>query len=141
MLRRARAHSAGLLAVGVLMAAVLGCSAPAEAAPRYVASTATIANPERGFYHHQTGHCDDVWHPFKVATLQNYRGEEKITLVMCIFYLTKDDGTPDQHGGAEPDQPDPDGPTDPVRQAGGDRAHGRRQDDRAVRLYRRLSRG
>jgi hypothetical protein len=109
MLRRARAHSAGLLAVGVLMAAVLGCSAPAEAAPRYVASTATIANPERGFYHHQTGHCDDVWHPFKVATLQNYRGEEKITLVMCIFYLTKDDGTPDQHG--EPNL------TNPIRTA------------------------
>ena len=106
MLRRARANSAGLLAVGVLMAAVLGCSAPtknttppgpgeAKAAPQYVASTATIANPERGFYHHKS-RCDDISHPFKLETLQKYRSEEHITLVMCIFYLTKDDGTPGQ---------------------------------------------
>jgi Domain of unknown function (DUF4874) len=106
ILRRARANSAGLLAVGVLLAAVLGCSAPtknttppgpgeAKAAPQYVASTATIANPERGFYHHKS-RCDDISHPFKLEMLQKYRSEEHITLVMCIFYLTKDDGTPGQ---------------------------------------------
>jgi hypothetical protein len=55
-----------------------------------VASTDSVANPERGFYRDQ-GRCDRD--DFDVATLRNYRNQDKITLVMCDFYLTKEDGT------------------------------------------------
>ena len=53
---------------------------------RYDASSEAIANPERGFYH-QPGDCnaDD----FAASTLAGYRTNEKITLVMCIFYLAE----------------------------------------------------
>jgi hypothetical protein len=65
-----------------------GVTAPA---PEYVTSTDSIANPERGFYRDQ-GRCDRD--DFNVATLSSYRDQDYVTLVMCDFYLTKQDGTP-----------------------------------------------
>jgi Domain of unknown function (DUF4832)/Domain of unknown function (DUF4874) len=92
--RRARFFST--LGVGLLcLGAAAPLSAPAATAKLpvgagsitadYTESTETIANPERGFYHHP-GDCDD--HDFDVQTLAGYREEnEKVTLVMCLFYL------------------------------------------------------
>ncbi len=53
---------------------------------QYTASSATLANPERGFYHH-TGDCDKS--DFVLATLKGYRESQKITQVLCIFYLAE----------------------------------------------------
>ncbi len=50
----------------------------------YPADNTLFANPERGFYHH-TGDCDKFL--FDAATLQSYRVNEGISLVMCMFYL------------------------------------------------------
>lgn len=50
----------------------------------YTADNSLFANPERGFYHH-TGDCDKFL--FDAATLQSYRTNEGISLVMCMFYL------------------------------------------------------
>ncbi len=52
---------------------------------QYRPSYENIANPERGFYLHP-GDCDKV--PFKAEKLAaERRGEQKISLVLCIFYL------------------------------------------------------
>jgi hypothetical protein len=53
--------------------------------PPYTSTSALIPNPERGLYRHQ-GKCQRD--PYNVDTLIAYRTNEKITLVMCIFYLT-----------------------------------------------------
>ena len=64
-----------------------GASATSSAATiSYRGSNATIANPERGFYHH-TGDCDKK--DFVASKLAGYRTTEKVTLVMCIFYLAE----------------------------------------------------
>jgi hypothetical protein len=55
-----------------------------EAQVTYTASSATIANPERGFYSYKT-QCDKD--PFDVVKLKEYRVNDGVTLVMCIFYL------------------------------------------------------
>ncbi|MET0234599.1 MAG: DUF4832 domain-containing protein [Kibdelosporangium sp.] len=52
----------------------------------YTPTTANFANPERGFYHH-TGDCDK--NDFALATLQDYRVNQGISLVMCVFYLAE----------------------------------------------------
>jgi hypothetical protein len=52
----------------------------------YTSSSASIANPERGFYHHK-GDCDRD--AFNATTLAGYRTAEQINLVMCIFYLAE----------------------------------------------------
>ncbi|KAB8194862.1 DUF4832 domain-containing protein [Nonomuraea phyllanthi] len=52
----------------------------------YTPSTDTFANPERGLYHH-TGDCDK--NDFSLATLQDYRVNQHISLVMCVFYLSE----------------------------------------------------
>ncbi|MEV0380263.1 DUF4832 domain-containing protein [Nonomuraea sp. NPDC050643] len=52
----------------------------------YTPTTADIANPERGLYHH-TGDCDK--NDFSLATLQGYRTGQNISLVMCVFYLAE----------------------------------------------------
>ena len=60
----------------------------------YEPSDAVIANPERGLYHH-SGDCDKESGRFTAARLARYRTEdEKITLVMCIFYLNEFKATP-----------------------------------------------
>lgn len=50
----------------------------------YEPSTALFTNPERGLYRH-SGDCDR--HAFDLSTLQRYRLNEDVSLVMCIFYL------------------------------------------------------
>ncbi len=52
----------------------------------YPPSTAAVANPERGLYHH-TGDCDKT--DFSADTLRQYRVSQGITLVMCVFYLAE----------------------------------------------------
>lgn len=82
-LRRSAALIAGLALAAALYAAG---SLPAQAATvDYTPSNADIANPERGFYHH-TGDCDRD--DFDLQTLRNYRTQQQITLVMCVFYLS-----------------------------------------------------
>ncbi len=51
----------------------------------YTASTAVITNPERGFDHTNTA-CDSSL--YSQSTLQGYRTNENISLVLCNFYLT-----------------------------------------------------
>ncbi|MEU8377784.1 DUF4832 domain-containing protein [Streptosporangium sp. NPDC048865] len=52
----------------------------------YTPATDTFANPERGLYHH-TGDCDK--NDFSLATLRDYRVNQHISLVMCVFYLAE----------------------------------------------------
>ncbi|MCF6468132.1 DUF4832 domain-containing protein [Nonomuraea sp. MG754425] len=52
----------------------------------YPPTTADIANPERGLYHH-TGDCDK--NDFSPDTLRGYRTGQHISLVMCVFYLAE----------------------------------------------------
>ncbi|MBK7318049.1 DUF4874 domain-containing protein [Candidatus Villigracilis affinis] len=47
--------------------------------------TTIITNPERGFLHTYSPCESDL---FDLATLQNYRAAEHISLVLCNFYLT-----------------------------------------------------
>jgi hypothetical protein len=77
-----------VLAVAACLAIVTAqpVQATAEATVTYPQTTANIANPERGLYHH-TGDCDKD--DFSLATLQNYRTNQAITLVMCVFYLAE----------------------------------------------------
>jgi hypothetical protein len=51
----------------------------------YTASTAVITNPERGF-DHTNGACQS--NLYNQTTLQNYRTNENISLLVCVFYLT-----------------------------------------------------
>ncbi len=106
--RRSRGTRA---AVGVFVATTVALAGPAQgaapartatqpapaaaAAPVYVNSTATIANPERGFYH-DPGRCDRD--DFSSSTLRGYREQDKITLVLCDFYFTRQDGSPNVTG-------------------------------------------
>ncbi|MET0135140.1 MAG: DUF4832 domain-containing protein [Kibdelosporangium sp.] len=57
----------------------------------YTPTTANFANPERGFYHH-TGDCDK--NDFVLGTLQDYRANQGISLVMCVFYLAEFKNSP-----------------------------------------------
>ncbi|MEU6716417.1 DUF4832 domain-containing protein [Nonomuraea sp. NPDC046802] len=52
----------------------------------YTPTTDTFANPDRGLYHH-TGDCDK--NDFNLATLRDYRANQNISLVMCVFYLAE----------------------------------------------------
>ncbi|MFI6513727.1 DUF4832 domain-containing protein [Streptosporangium sp. NPDC050855] len=57
----------------------------------YTATNEPFANPERGLYHH-TGDCDK--NDFSLATLQDYRANQHISLVMCVFYLAESRNAP-----------------------------------------------
>jgi hypothetical protein len=52
----------------------------------YAPTSDVFANPERGFYHH-TGDCDKT--TFSADTLRDYRVNQHVSLVMCIFYLAE----------------------------------------------------
>jgi hypothetical protein len=52
----------------------------------YIPTTAPFPNPERGFYHHTETHSNN-YTPLDLATLQNYRQNENITLILRLFYL------------------------------------------------------
>lgn len=63
--------------------------APPSVTVRYAPSTALIANPERGFYHHIT--CNS---PLSRAQLEHYRVNEGNSLILCVFYLKEFKTTP-----------------------------------------------
>jgi hypothetical protein len=52
----------------------------------YAPSTAIIANPERGFYNHEGTHSND-FDPLNQTSLTNYRVNNKMTLILRLFYL------------------------------------------------------
>ncbi|WNG15056.1 DUF4832 domain-containing protein [Cystobacter fuscus] len=64
---------------------------PGAGTTQYTASSATIANPERGFYHH-INNCNET--DFVASTLSAFRTNEKITQVICIFYLSEFKNSP-----------------------------------------------
>jgi len=51
----------------------------------YTISSASFANPERGLYHFPTN-CDSG--TLDPVTMQGYRENEAISMVICVFYLT-----------------------------------------------------
>ena len=62
----------------------------------YEASDETIANPQRGFYHHTETHYradGSGYEPLDAATLAGYR-DEGITQILRVFYLEKFTATP-----------------------------------------------
>ncbi|MFP7834268.1 DUF4832 domain-containing protein [Marisediminicola sp. LYQ134] len=81
-------------AVGVTGAPQVAAAASADEGPvtvTYEASTETIANPQRGFYHHTETHYradDSGYTPLDGAVLEGYR-EEGITQILRVFYLEK----------------------------------------------------
>lgn len=52
----------------------------------YTASNDVIANPERGLYQHEGTHSDD-YDFLNQSSLANYRNNQKITLILRLFYL------------------------------------------------------
>ena len=82
-----RSRSALALASGAcLFGAVSASPVYAATTTNYEATDERIANPERGFYHH-TDDCDKQL--FTKPALVKYRIDEKVNLVMCIFYLAE----------------------------------------------------
>ncbi len=69
----------------MLMAGVFHLNAQ-TANVTYNASTATIANPERGFYKHTETHSPS-YAPLSQSVLNGYRQNENITLILRVFYL------------------------------------------------------
>ncbi|EPX61610.1 hypothetical protein D187_010229 [Cystobacter fuscus DSM 2262] len=68
-----------------------GGTSPNPGTTQYTASSATIANPERGFYHH-INNCNET--DFVASTLSAFRTNEKITQVICVFYLAEFKNSP-----------------------------------------------
>src|SRR6476646_5810275 len=52
----------------------------------YTASTAEIANPERGFYNHEETHSTG-YDALSQSSMTNARINDKYTLILRIFYL------------------------------------------------------
>lgn len=52
----------------------------------YTESTENFSNPERGFYHHKETNPSN-YSQLTQSSLVNYRNNEKITLIMRLFYL------------------------------------------------------
>ncbi|CAM3599684.1 hypothetical protein FSS13T_17440 [Flavobacterium saliperosum S13] len=52
----------------------------------YTASSENFSNPERGLYHHTETHSTG-YSSLSQSTLTNYRNNEKITLILRVFYL------------------------------------------------------
>ncbi|MBI3957596.1 MAG: DUF4832 domain-containing protein [Chloroflexi bacterium] len=52
----------------------------------YVPSLENFPNPERGFYHHTETHSTG-YTPLDLTTLQGYRQNEEISLILRLFYL------------------------------------------------------
>jgi len=70
-----------------------GVSATADVTTRtYASSSANLANPERGFYHHTETHYradGSGYVPLDAVRLRAWREEEKITQILRVFYLEK----------------------------------------------------
>jgi hypothetical protein len=78
-------------AVGIAAAPQAALAAEPPVTVAYEASTETIANPQRGFYHHTETHYradGSGYTPLDGATLAGYRGEG-ITQILRVFYLEK----------------------------------------------------
>lgn len=52
----------------------------------YTASTENFSNPERGFYHHKETHSSS-YSALNQTSLRNYYVNEKISLILRLFYL------------------------------------------------------
>ncbi len=52
----------------------------------YSATSDAIANPERGFYKHEGTHSND-YDPLNTSSLTGYRTNQKITLILRLWYL------------------------------------------------------
>lgn len=52
----------------------------------YLPDTSDFANPERGFYHHQETHSTS-FSPLSLSTLQSFKTNENISLILRMFYL------------------------------------------------------
>ncbi|MCZ8091491.1 MAG: hypothetical protein O9282_02630 [Flavobacterium sp.] len=52
----------------------------------YTASTENFPNPERGFYHHKETKASN-FSTLTQSTMTNYRTNEKITLILRLYYL------------------------------------------------------
>ena len=61
-------------------------AAPQTTTVDYVGTSTLMPNPERGFYHHTETHSND-YTALDLATLQGYRRDEQITLILRLFYL------------------------------------------------------
>ncbi|TDP58053.1 DUF4832 domain-containing protein [Flavobacterium dankookense] len=59
----------------------------------YTESTENFSNPERGFYHHTETNSAN-YSPLTQSSLVNYRNNEKITLILRVFYLSDFLNTP-----------------------------------------------
>ncbi len=59
---------------------------PVQTTVVYQPTDALFANPEQGFYHHTETHSN-AYAPLNLATLQGYRQNENITLILRLFYL------------------------------------------------------
>lgn len=54
----------------------------------YTSTTALFPNPERGFYHHYETYSSNFPHaPLFLTTLQQYRHNENISLILRLYYL------------------------------------------------------
>jgi hypothetical protein len=73
----------GLVSAALAQASAPAASSPATAEVRYSASSAAIANPERGFYN-QVNCGDSV---MSQSQLENYRNAARQSLVMCAFLM------------------------------------------------------
>ncbi len=92
--RRALAAALTIAAVCATSSAAAHGTATAEAAatPTYDASTAIIANPDRGMYHYTETHYrpdGSGYVPLDATQLTRWRTQDDITLVYRIFYLEK----------------------------------------------------
>ncbi len=84
---RRRSLPAVLAALLAIVAAIdVPAAAGATTTTTYTPASGPIANPDRGFYHY-TDDCDKV--DFVTSQLVAYRTDEKISLVLCIFYLAQ----------------------------------------------------
>lgn len=53
----------------------------------YTASSAEIANPERGFYNHEETHSSGTYDALSQSSLTNARVNDHYTLILRLFYL------------------------------------------------------
>lgn len=61
-------------------------AAPQTTTVEYVRTSTLFPNPERGFYHHTETHSNQ-YTALDLPTLQGYRRDENITLILRVFYL------------------------------------------------------
>jgi hypothetical protein len=81
----------GALGIVVAPQSASAATVGGESTVTYQASDETIANPQRGFYHHTETHYradGSGYTPLDAATLAGYR-DEGVTQILRVFYLEK----------------------------------------------------